>query len=587
MIVTVLSWIWIGVASFVSGFGVLEGLFRGKEGKKYSLEMYILAGLCVLTVYAQTFSLFYKVELVATVILAVACLGTIVCLRGKLVNYVTDVCKKIRLYKVAIVALIVGCVVILAAQTPIHYDTDLYHAQSIRWIEEYGIVKGLGNLYNRLAYNSAFFSLQALFSLRFALGRSLHSVNGFFVAIMLCYSILTLKVIKEKRLVVSDLFKLGLIFYMSSASVQWVISSPGSDILALGMVLYLGAKWSEYREQNQNDIMNYGVLCLLAVWACTIKLSAAMLVLLAIYPAVELIRKKAWKQIALFVGAGIVILLPFLIRNIFISGYLIYPYATIDIFDVDWKMAESVVRDDQLEIAAWGRGMTSREMYEAPASVWLPVWFANLSVGYRILVGVNVLCTVCAVIYQLMKTIRCVKCGKRIDLQELSLYITSLTNLLFWFVSSPLMRYGEVYLLLMPVLLAGALMEYLHERLQTHASDTLGCFCFQSGCLGVAVLVLVISFVKYYEKDVYYGLEPQLMPADYFLREGMVYQMDDVTIYIPLGSDQPGYNNFPGTPNSERAQIAELRTGRLEDGFRLKEEFRGARINTSGTVFWP
>lgn len=149
------------------------------------------------------------------------------------------------------------------------------------------------------------------------------------------------------------------------------------------------------------------------------------------------------------------------------------------------------------------------------------------------------------------------------------------------------MRYGEVYLLLMPILLAGALMEYLHERLRTHTRDTLSCFCFQSGCLGVAALILVISFVKYYEKDVYYGLEPQLMPADYFLREGTVYQMGDVTIYIPLGSDQPGYNNFPGTPNSERAQIAELRTGKLEDGFRLKEEFRGARINTSGTMFWP
>ena len=32
-----------------------------------------------------------------------------------------------------------------------HYDSDLYHAQSIRWIEEYGVVKGLGNLQVRFA----------------------------------------------------------------------------------------------------------------------------------------------------------------------------------------------------------------------------------------------------------------------------------------------------------------------------------------------------------------------------------------------------------------------------------------------------
>ena len=33
-----------------------------------------------------------------------------------------------------------------------HLDTPLYHAQSIRWIEDYGAVKGLGNIHNRFAY---------------------------------------------------------------------------------------------------------------------------------------------------------------------------------------------------------------------------------------------------------------------------------------------------------------------------------------------------------------------------------------------------------------------------------------------------
>ena len=51
-----------------------------------------------------------------------------------------------------------------------HYDTYLYHAQAIRWIEEYGVVPGLGNLHHRFAYNNSVFSLQALFSLSFLLG---------------------------------------------------------------------------------------------------------------------------------------------------------------------------------------------------------------------------------------------------------------------------------------------------------------------------------------------------------------------------------------------------------------------------------
>jgi hypothetical protein len=43
------------------------------------------------------------------------------------------------------------------------YDTDLYHAQTIRWYNEYGTPPGLGNLHTRLAFNSSWLSLAALF----------------------------------------------------------------------------------------------------------------------------------------------------------------------------------------------------------------------------------------------------------------------------------------------------------------------------------------------------------------------------------------------------------------------------------------
>lgn len=79
-------------------------------------------------------------------------------------------------------------------------------------------------------------------------------------------------------------------------------------------------------------------------------------------------------------------------------------------------------------------------------------------------------------------------------------------------------------------------------------------------------------------------MEPLLMPVDYLMRESSTYQIGDVIIYIPTSSDQPGYYNFPGTTNPERAQIVELRTGRLEDGFRLKEELKGAILENSGRV---
>ena len=52
-----------------------------------------------------------------------------------------------------------------------HYDTGLYHAQAIRWIEEYGVVPGLANLHSRFGYNSASFALSAFFSETWLIGR--------------------------------------------------------------------------------------------------------------------------------------------------------------------------------------------------------------------------------------------------------------------------------------------------------------------------------------------------------------------------------------------------------------------------------
>lgn len=67
-------------------------------------------------------------------------------------------------------------------------DTTLYHIQAVHWIEEYGVMPGLGNLHNRFAYNSAFMPLQALFSLRWLIGNSLHTLNGFICCVFLVYA---------------------------------------------------------------------------------------------------------------------------------------------------------------------------------------------------------------------------------------------------------------------------------------------------------------------------------------------------------------------------------------------------------------
>lgn len=69
-----------------------------------------------------------------------------------------------------------------------------------------------------------------------------------------------------------------------------------------------------------------------------------MLVILALYPAVCLIRSKEWKKIGIYLLCGCVVLAPWLVRNVLISGWLIYPFAAIDLFSVDWKFLLLIFR---------------------------------------------------------------------------------------------------------------------------------------------------------------------------------------------------------------------------------------------------
>lgn len=219
--------------------------------------------------------------------------------------------------------------------------------------------------------------LQALFSFEWLIGQSLHAVNGFLCFFFLSYAAVTNRMWEKKKPVLSDLLKIATFIYI------WynrsTISSPSSDTLTMLLILYICIKWSEFAEENIEDEKVYGFLCILCVYAVSVKLSAAVCVILVVWPAVRMIRKRRTGLIAAYIIWGIVIIAPWLIRNVIISGYLLYPYPQIDLFNVDWKMPASVLTYDSREIMVWGRRVFEVEQYGKPIWEWFPKWFMETS----------------------------------------------------------------------------------------------------------------------------------------------------------------------------------------------------------------
>ena len=79
------------------------------------------------------------------------------------------------------------------------------------------------------------------------------------------------------------------------------------------------------------------------VYVLTVKLSAGCMVLM-----------------------GMVVLMSYLIRNYYISGWLIYPFAAIDIFNPDWKVPLSTLQKDSALIKTYGRWLYNPNQVNVP-----------------------------------------------------------------------------------------------------------------------------------------------------------------------------------------------------------------------------
>lgn len=128
----------------------------------------------------------------------------------------------------------------------IHTDTSLYHAQAIRWYEEYGVVKGFANLQWHFGYNSSYFEFAALFSLCF-LGLVLFHCAAGYIAVIVCrWAVSYLKDFSSRKRYITDLCALRIFFYALVNFAGFI--SPASDYATMFFVTYLVARWAEESE---------------------------------------------------------------------------------------------------------------------------------------------------------------------------------------------------------------------------------------------------------------------------------------------------------------------------------------------------
>ena len=532
-------WAYIFLTVFITGLAVTRLFSSGS----YHVEDICMAGIMAVTVYAQIFSLFGGVGLTANIILVLICLVLAVILFKK---------KEFEPLKFSAFNIFVLCAVLVMAYGTsrgyFHYDSDLYHGQAIHWIEDYGVVKGLGNLHGRLAYNSSSFALSALYSFAFLGGMSYHACAGFVALLLLISCGRIVHIFKDKKVKVSDFVRAAGIYYICNIYDEMV--SPASDYFTMLAFIYIVIRFLDGAEKSE-DADYYGIYALMAFFGLTLKLSVGPLVILTVVPLVMLIKEKRYSKIVAYGVAVLAIVLPFLIRNVILSGRLFYPSIALDIFNVDWKIPEDAALSDKAYIIAFGRGYSSMDAASLPINAWFPTWYFSLEKIWKMLFYGGVMGSIFWTIDRLKEFGK--KDKKSTDAVIDFTVFTVIASSVFWLMSSPLVRYGQGYLLVLPAITWGRAFLPLFNRIEKEnirkvfngiVITFIGLFLIYKG-------VMTAGYIKDTIRQPYY-----LHPQDYGRYETHIVTVGNMSVYAPNSGDRTGYYDFPSVPSD--AYLPEL-----------------------------
>lgn len=455
MLSILFNWLYMGCLVYLSGalFVQLFGKLVHKE-ETADFTSIMLAGILFTTCYAQIFSVFYKVAFLANLVLILFLILYVLFQRryvcscmGNHINHYKSLSRKAGIGVLGVMVIVIFSFALCSSGPAKLIDTDWYHAQTIRWIEEYGCVKGVANLFYALGFNNAQHYFDALFSMKSFLGQSLRGTGGFFGLLIFIHGFSRLLTFQTRKHHTADALALWEIAY--SIIITAFYADPYTDTLPNIIILFILTEWLSQLEEKKENVERLAFLCILGVFATIAKTSAAMVVLLSVYPVYLLIRDKRKKEIITYIGIGFVIAIPYLVTNIITTGYPIYLLTMFDFIPVRWKIDPSVLTytmDNMIQFARMPQG-TIEEALNCGLK-WVPGWFQSESISHQILYLSIVLFFVMDMYYIIKEIVTGIRSKKMSDdiwmiLPRICIYL----GLVYWFFTIPQVKYCWSYLI--------------------------------------------------------------------------------------------------------------------------------------------
>lgn len=549
MVVLLLIWTYVFFVIYINGISADKAIKKIVGQKSFSEQLAVdevfILGLLCLSSLASISSLLFPIGFNALSFV------TIITLFQLYFNYSrikydlrrsVDIIRSTDKFAVIVGVFILILVIASSASKIMPGDTNLYYVQCIRWIRKFSVVPGLGNLHGRFAFNSHFFIISSLFTFSFnnALIFPLNSVCFLVIGFTLYRNFLIGLMNKNNVCIIN-----GLCFILIVRLLPALLNTPAPDLICALLVVYLFVLL--VNGKNHLTSPSVMVMLILLVFTCiTYKLSSILLLLV-----IPLIVRKFTVKIFLKIAViGVVVFMPFFIRNYYLSGYLVYPFPALDIFSVVWKIPSEKAELERQLVKTWARipKASHGAVVNMGATEWFPIWFKALGTIYKVLVMLIPIGLLTAIYL-----------GFKRWSMLLGIQVVVTVNLIFWFIMAPDPRFAMGFIIINTALITSLLLLKIKvldaKKIRFAMLVSLIIVCLQHRGI-------VLSF---------FNDKLWVIPSDYIANSSVKVRRYHTNFFyqVPVTDEQCFDLNLPCTPYRNDKLL--LRGNKLEDGFYISK----------------
>jgi hypothetical protein len=447
------------------------------------------------------------------------------------------------------------------------YDTGLYHLNCIRWNTDFSLVRGLGNLHGRFAFNSSFFLYLSFLDIGPLRGLSHHFGNSLLLLVISMQGLIGLRklLVIHKKPEAHNFIWLIFVFPITYLCLQYDSDTINDlPLFLLGIIMGVYLWKSIYARVNERDLVYSSLIIILfTAIGTSIKISFAVfgglssLIIMGI-SLKHIFETKKWSLIRKCIIWPVLlssfIIFPWMLRGVMISGYPAYPISAGS-FNVTWKVPQQKAVEMVKTLKCFCRepGVNFDEVFSSWK--WLKPWFNHVS--HSITFATPLLALILGIILAIFQFVRK---GKSYYSLKLLLFflLPSLISILFWFFTAPDPRYAGALFWLVA---AGVLVP-IFSQIDLHKNRNY--LTALSLCLVVLPILLDVGFKtnKNSWSQTFYTL-PKASMHNFITKSKL-------TVLVPDTGDQCWDSPLPCTPYPD-SSLSLINANDINSGFYIRK----------------